>query len=80
MPGPSPAAASVPPLTAGDRAAIDDLLASYVLSLDVDDIDATLIAVEKHGGAPVGTKMDVGGMGSAAYFTDSEGNLCGIVP
>jgi predicted enzyme related to lactoylglutathione lyase len=49
-----------------------------VITLQVDDIDATLIAVEKHGGAAVGEKMPVGDMGFAAYFNDSEGNLMGL--
>jgi predicted enzyme related to lactoylglutathione lyase len=49
-----------------------------VITLEVDDIDSTFVAIEKHGGAPVGTKMEVGGMGFAAYFTDSEGNLMGL--
>ena len=49
-----------------------------VLTLAVDDIDATLVAVEKHGGSPVGEKMAVGDMGFAAYFNDSEGNLMGL--
>ena len=49
-----------------------------VITLDVDDIDATLIAVEKHGGSAVGEKMQVGDMGWAAYFNDSEGNLMGL--
>ena len=44
----------------------------------VDDIDATLIAIEKHGGSAVGEKMAVGDMGFAAYFNDSEGNLMGL--
>jgi predicted enzyme related to lactoylglutathione lyase len=49
-----------------------------VITLAVDDIDATLIAVEKHGGRAVGEKMTVGDMGFAAYFNDSEGNLMGL--
>jgi predicted enzyme related to lactoylglutathione lyase len=49
-----------------------------VITLAVDDIDATLIAVEKHGGSKVGDKMQVGDMGFAAYFNDSEGNLMGL--
>jgi hypothetical protein len=49
-----------------------------VITLEVDDIDASLIAVEKHGGAVVGEKMTVGAMGFAAYFNDSEGNLMGL--
>jgi len=46
--------------------------------LAVDDIDATLVDIEKHGGSAVGEKLPVGDMGFAAYFTDSEGNLMGL--
>jgi predicted enzyme related to lactoylglutathione lyase len=49
-----------------------------VITLQVDDIDATLVSVEKHGGAAVGEKAAVGDMGFAAYFNDSEGNLMGL--
>ena len=49
-----------------------------VITLEVDDIDSTLATVSKHGGSPVGDKIQVGDMGFAAYFTDSEGNLMGI--
>jgi predicted enzyme related to lactoylglutathione lyase len=49
-----------------------------VITLEVDDIDATLATVEKHGGGTVAPKMPVGDMGFAAYFTDCEGNLMGL--
>ena len=49
-----------------------------VITLEVPDIDATLAAVEKHGGSAVGEKLAVGDMGFAAYFTDTEGNLSGL--
>jgi hypothetical protein len=49
-----------------------------VITLQVDDIDATLVSVEKHGGTAVGEKLQVGEMGFAAYFNDSEGNLLGL--
>ncbi len=49
-----------------------------VIVLEVDDIDATLVAIEKNGGRGVGEKVTVGDMGFAAYFTDSKGNLMGI--
>jgi len=49
-----------------------------VITLAVDDIDAALVAVEKHGGSAVGEKQAVGDMGFAAYFNDSEGNLMGL--
>jgi uncharacterized protein len=51
---------------------------SPVITIAVDDIDATVNAIEKHGGAAVGEKMAVGDMGFAAYFSDSEGNLMGL--
>ena len=49
-----------------------------VITLQVDDIDATVVAIEKHGGSAVGEKLTVGDMGFAAYFNDSEGNLMGL--
>jgi uncharacterized protein len=51
---------------------------SPVITIEVDDIDACVNAIEKHGGAAVGEKMAVGEMGFAAYFSDSEGNLLGL--
>ena len=49
-----------------------------VITLQVDDIDATLGVIEKHGGSVAGGKMPVGDMGFAAYFHDSEGNVMGL--
>jgi uncharacterized protein len=49
-----------------------------VITLQVDDIEATLATVEQHGGSAVGEKMAVGDMGFAAYFRDCEGNLMGL--
>ncbi|GAB2684925.1 VOC family protein [Kribbella swartbergensis] len=49
-----------------------------VLTIDVDDIDATWKSIEALGGRTVGEKIPVGDMGFAAYFTDSEGNLIGL--
>ena len=49
-----------------------------VITLMVDDIDATLVTVEKHGGSAVVAKTAVGDMGFSAYFRDSEGNLMGL--
>lgn len=53
-------------------------IATPVVVLAVDDIDATLAEVEAHGGAIVRPREPVGDMGFAAYFTDSEGNLMGL--
>jgi hypothetical protein len=49
-----------------------------VITLQVDDIDAAVVAIEKHGGSAVGEKLAVGEMGFAAYFNDCEGNLMGL--
>ena len=55
-----------------------DPVTTPVITLQVPDIDATLMAVKEHGGTPLGEKMAVGEMGFAAYFRDSEGNLMGL--
>jgi predicted enzyme related to lactoylglutathione lyase len=49
-----------------------------VITIDVDDMTKALAAVAEHGGAAVGEPQQVGEMGIAAYFTDSEGNLMGL--
>lgn len=49
-----------------------------VITVDVDDIDAALEKIGSLGGAKVADKIDVMGMGFAAYFTDSEGNVMGL--
>ena len=49
-----------------------------VLVVDVDDIDAALEKIEGLGGKIVVPRQPVGGMGFAAYFTDTEGNLTGL--
>ena len=49
-----------------------------VLVVDVDDIDAALEKIEGLGGKTVVPRQPVGGMGFAAYFTDTEGNLTGL--
>jgi predicted enzyme related to lactoylglutathione lyase len=49
-----------------------------VLTIGVDDIDATLSKIEQSGGARLGEKVPVGDMGFAAYFRDTEGNVLGL--
>ena len=53
-------------------------LKNPVVTISVDDIDATLAKVADLGGSAVGEKMQVGEMGWAAYFTDTEGNVMGL--
>jgi predicted enzyme related to lactoylglutathione lyase len=55
-----------------------DPVQSPVIVLDVEDIDATIAAIEQHGGTCLAAKMPVGDMGFAAYFSDSEGNTVGL--
>ena len=69
---------SEPGYIGGGMLARQDPVTGPVITLQVDDIDATLGAVEKHGGRTVRDKMPVGTMGFAAYFHDSEGNLMGL--
>ena len=49
-----------------------------IITIDVDDMTSALSTIKEHGGAAVGEPMQVGDMGIAAYFTDSEGNLMGL--
>jgi len=48
-----------------------------VITLAVNDIEATVVAVEKHSGR-MGEKMQVDDMDFATYFNDNEGNLMGL--
>ena len=49
-----------------------------IITIDVDDMTKALATIAEHGGAAVGEPQQVGDMGIAAYFTDSEGNLMGV--
>jgi uncharacterized protein len=49
-----------------------------VITIDVDDLTKALATIAEHGGAAIGEPQEVGDMGRAAYFTDSEGNLMGL--
>ncbi|HEX5510512.1 MAG TPA: VOC family protein [Actinomycetales bacterium] len=53
-------------------------ISSPVITIAVDDIEATLKQVSSNGGTTVQGKMPVGDMGFAAYFTDPEGNILGL--
>ena len=56
----------------------NELFRGPVITMDVDDIDATLAKVEELGGTMVRPRQEVGQMGFTAYFTDPEGNLTGL--
>jgi predicted enzyme related to lactoylglutathione lyase len=49
-----------------------------VVFFSVPDIDATLTAIEKHGGKVVMPKSGGGEHGAIAHFEDSEGNLVAL--
>ncbi|QHE67374.1 VOC family protein [Rhodococcus sp. WAY2] len=55
-----------------------DEVASPVVVVDVESIDAALEKVESLGGKTVTGRTPVGTMGFAAYFTDTEGNVVGL--
>jgi uncharacterized protein len=49
-----------------------------VITIAVDDIDDALATVEKLGGKTAEGRTQVGDMGYAAYFVDTEGNTIGL--
>lgn len=49
-----------------------------VVTIEVDDIDASLKTIEDLGGRRVQDRMPVGDMGFSAYFADTEGNVVGL--
>lgn len=53
-------------------------LTSPVLTVDVDDIDAALEKINALGGSTVSSRQEIGTMGWAAYFRDTEGNVVGL--
>ncbi|MET3812476.1 VOC family protein [Arthrobacter sp. UYEF3] len=53
-------------------------LRSPVITVDVDDIDAALERINSLGGSTVRARQEVGSMGWAAYFRDTEGNVVGL--
>lgn len=62
----------------GGMAKRQEPITAPMITIGVDDIDASLGDVEKHGGKTVRGKMAVGEMGFAAYFADTEGNVVGL--
>jgi predicted enzyme related to lactoylglutathione lyase len=46
--------------------------------IDVPSVDEALLKVEAAGGRTASSKVPVGDMGFAGYFTDTEGNLIGL--
>ena len=53
-------------------------LTSPVVTVAVEDIDAVLEKISALGGSTVTPRQEVGTMGWAAYFRDTEGNILGL--
>ncbi len=53
-------------------------LTSPIVTVDVEDIDAALAKINSVGGSTVSPREQVGTMGWAAYFKDTEGNIVGL--
>ena len=55
-----------------------DVVSSPVITVEVDDIEGSVAAVEAHGGSLVHGREPVGNMGWTAYVRDPEGNVVGL--
>jgi predicted enzyme related to lactoylglutathione lyase len=49
-----------------------------VITVDVESIDDSLKQIESSGGSTVTPRTEIPGMGSYAYFKDTEGNVVGL--
>lgn len=52
---------------------------AFVCTLDVENLDETIIAVQNAGGEIAVPKMPVPGIGWLAYFHDPDGNMFGAM-
>jgi len=48
-------------------------------TIEVNNIDAYIASIQKHGGTIVVPKMPIPGVGWLAYFKDTEGNIGGVM-
>lgn len=62
----------------GGMAKRNNEVKNTVITVDTQDIDATLKNIEKLGGKTVQKKQPVADMGFTAYFKDTEGNIVGL--
>jgi uncharacterized protein len=69
---------SEPGYIGGGMMARSDDFQGPVITIDVEDINASLKKIEELGGTTVRPRQEVGEMGFTAYFTDPEGNLTGL--
>ena len=54
-------------------------IVGFECTIAVDDIDAALAAVQKHGGKVVMPKSTITGVGTLFFFEDTEGNIAGAM-
>jgi predicted enzyme related to lactoylglutathione lyase len=60
----------------GRRGAIDgQAVIAYVNTIEVEDLEATDARIAASGGVRVVDRADIPGIGSVAYYKDSEGNI-----
>ena len=57
---------------------ITPIVEHTVITIGVEDIDKSIERISSLGGSAVGDKMQVGDMGWAAYFQDTERNVVGL--
>jgi predicted enzyme related to lactoylglutathione lyase len=51
----------------------------FECTISVADIDQTIRSVEAHGGRMAAPKFHIPTVGTCAYFSDTEGNVAGII-
>jgi uncharacterized protein len=54
-------------------------MVGYECTISVENIDATIRAIEANGGRIVAPKAHIPTVGTVAYFADTEGNVAGII-
>jgi predicted enzyme related to lactoylglutathione lyase len=63
----------------GPEPSDDTPVAAFPVTVDVPDLDATLVAVERAGGRVVMEKGAIPTIGWLAYCKDTEGNIFGLM-
>src|SRR3982074_3279513 len=54
-------------------------MTGFECTIEVQDIDATIRAIEAHGGKIVMAKFHIPTVGTGVYFSDTEGNFVGAM-
>lgn len=66
-------------LRQGPEPAADNPVSAFVITVDVEDLDKTVAAVEQSGGTVALPRQPVPGVGWLAYLKDTEGNIFGAM-